>query len=171
MNKIEIIEKEIGNVIEIEEIIPMWKMPSIMGKDFNQILEYYKSKNIKDTGIPYARYIDVNWKEQVEKSFFANLIEVFTKKWHFYVGIPVPKKVDSNNNLKSNFIKNKKYIQTIHYGAYHKVGDTYKTMYNWSQKENIKLESESIEFYLNDPNIIEKEKLETMILIPIEDKD
>lgn len=46
MDDIEIIEKEIGDVIEIEERVPVWKMPSVMSKDFNLILEYLKSKGV-----------------------------------------------------------------------------------------------------------------------------
>ena len=91
MDKIEVVEKEIGNVIEIEEMIPMWKMPSIMGKDFSLITEYIKTKNIKDTGKPYARYLDIDWEAQMAKGVIANFIEIFTKKWHFQVGIPTSK--------------------------------------------------------------------------------
>ena len=37
---IEIVTKEIGYALEIEEKLPMWKMPSIMGENFQAILNY-----------------------------------------------------------------------------------------------------------------------------------
>jgi len=34
-SSIEIVEKEIGMVVELEENLPVWKMPSAMGNDYN----------------------------------------------------------------------------------------------------------------------------------------
>ncbi len=164
---IEIIDKEIGNVLEIEENIPMWKMPSTMGSDFKAILEYIQKHGNVNTESPYARYLGIEWESQINKGFLTNLIEVFTKKWHFQSGIPVSKKIKATSPMKSTFLGNAQYVKTIHHGPYHKVGDTYKKMYTWAIGQNLELVDESIEFYLNDPREVKKEELETMVLIPI----
>ncbi len=163
----EIIEKEIGHVIEIEEQVPMWKMPSIMGRDFNRIIEHINNQDGVDMEIPYARYLGVDWESQMSKSAFANFIEIFTKKWHFQAGIPVSQETADKFPLKYTFLKKTQYIKAIHIGAYQNVGKTYKTMYSLAIEKKLLLDNESIEFYLNDPRKVEKKLLETMVLIPI----
>lgn len=48
-----------------------------------------------------------------------------------------------------------------------KVGETYKKLDAYAKKKNLKLENASYEFYLNDPQKVSKDKLETEILVPI----
>ncbi len=169
----EIIEKEIGHVFEIEEQVPVWKMPSVMGKDYEKIVKVIKNENNLEMGIPYARYIGLDWKSIMSKNLIAKFFEMFTKKWHFQVGIPVSgeinlsEKINLSEEIKNSFINKSKYIKAIHCGAYHKVGKTYKEMYLWAIEKKLSLCTESIEFYLNDPGKVKKEELETMILIPI----
>lgn len=40
-------------------------------------------------------------------------------------------------------------------------------MYAWSKEQNLSLQGESLEFYLNDPRETDKKDLETQVLIPI----
>lgn len=166
-HEIELIEKEFGNVIEVEEFVPMTKMSSVMGKNFTEIKKYLEKNNIECTEPPYAKYLDIDWDIQMKKGFLANLIEAFTKKWHFKVGFVISNKVEDFEEKKSDFIIKQKYIQTTHLGAYHKVGNTYKRLYAWAKDNDLKLSGVSFEFYLNDPQIVKKDKLETRVLIPI----
>ncbi len=165
--KIEIVEKEIGFVIEIEEKASTFKLPLVMGKDLKQISEYLKENNVNSKNAPYARYLDINWDVQTQKGMLANLIDLFTKKWHFLNGFTTPTKLEAKDNMKTDLIKLNKYVQTTHLGPYQKVGDTYKKMYAWAKGQNLELVGESIEFYLNDPRETKKEFLETLVLIPI----
>ena len=165
--KIEIIEKEIGHVIEIEENVSVFKLPSIMGKDLKLISEYLEEKSVKSKDAPYARYLDIDWDVQTQKGMLANLIDLFTKKWHFLNGFTIPTELEAKDNMKTDLIKLKKYVQTTHFGPYQKVGNTYKNMYVWAKEQNFELVGESIEFYLNDPRETKKELLETLVLIPI----
>lgn len=167
MEEVEIIEKQIGDVIEIEERVPVWKMPSAMSRDLTLILEYLKSKGVDCKEAPYARYLDIDWDLEMKRGAFANFIGMFTKKWHFQAGMPTSTKIKGANNLVDRNIQKKKYVKTIHYGPYQSVGITYKKMYVWVKAQNLSFENESIEFYLNDPKDTEKNSLETMVLIPI----
>jgi effector-binding domain-containing protein len=164
---IEIIEKEIGSVTEIEEYLPMMQMSSAMARDYARIARYYYEQGIEDMGAPYARYVDINWMEEMNKGFLAGIIGMFTKKWHFFAGIPSKRAVDTSGELKAGYIPNKIYLQTLHQGPYHKLIDTYKTLYNHAKEKNLKLASECIEIYLNDPGVVKKAELETLVMIPL----
>ena len=117
--------------------------------------------------MPYARYINVNWEKQVNRSTIGNIIDIFTKKWHFFTGVPTVVKLEGKGRLTPSAIRKRKYIKTIHYGPYQKIGDTYKKMFIFSQENNLKLENESIEYYTNDPSKVEKANIQTEVLIGI----
>lgn len=165
---IEIITKEIGNVIEIEENVGMMKIPQVMGKDLKMIGEYLESNNVTCIEAPYSRYLDINWTVQMNMSKFASFMAMFTKKWRFMVGMPTSAKMEGKVVMKSGFYPLQSYVKAIHRGPYHKVGKTYTEMFKWLTAKGLKAKPESIEFYLNDPRTTKKEDLETMVLIPVE---
>ena len=166
---IEIIERKVGNVIEIERTVSMMKMPKVMGADYKSIFKYFSEKGIepnKDT-MPYTRYLEIDWVTQMNKNRFAEFIDLFTKKWHFQDGVQSPKKLDDDGIFISRVFAKKKYLRSMHYGPYQKVGDTYGKMLNFSKENKIILANESFEFYLNDPSNVTKDKIETEVLIEI----
>ncbi len=164
---IEVVEVEIGNVVEIEEKIQMWKMPSVMGKDYDGLYSYLKSVECESEEPPYARYVDVDVAAETSKGFFGMLLDLIFKKWHFFAGVPVSKQLDGQDRIKPSVIEKQKYIQAMHIGPYHKVGDTYKAIYKWSQEQQLELGDQSIEFYLNDPRETDKKDLETKVLVKL----
>lgn len=164
-----VVEKSIGYVVEIERLVPMMKMPKIMGADYKAIFKYLSENGIEPSihTMPYTRYLDIDWESQMKKGALANFIEVFTKKWHFLDGIQSPKKLPDKDDFVSNRFTKKRYLRAMHYGPYQKVSETYKKMWNFAQENNLSLESESIEFYLNDSTTVKKEDIETEVLIPL----
>ena len=160
---IEIVEKEIGKVLEIEERAYVWQMPSVMSKNFTKLVEYTNTKCDESTQVSlYARYVGFDWEKELSKGILTNLICIFTNKWHFFTGITNTKSLDSNTDIKANIINKRKYIKTIHYGEYKNVSTTYKKMCDFAKEKAILIGDESFEFYLNDPKVVEKEKIEIM---------
>lgn len=163
----EIIEKEIGAVIEVEERVAMWRMPSTFGRDYKQIMDYLESQGAECVDAPYARYLDMDWEVELGKGKFSILIDMLMKKWHFQAGMPSSKPLPGEGVLKANILEKKRYCKALHRGPYQKVGGTYKALYDWVKLKGLSLENEAFEFYLNDPRDTDKADLETMILIPI----
>ncbi|THB72040.1 MAG: GyrI-like domain-containing protein [Gammaproteobacteria bacterium] len=164
---IEIVEAEIGKVVEIEETIHMWQMPFVMGKDYDQLYTYLKSADCESDEAPYARYVGIDIAAETSQGFFGMLIDMIFKKWHFFAGVPVAKELEGEKRIKPAFVEKQKYIQTMHKGPYHKVGETYKAIYKWSQEQQLELGDQSIEFYLNDPRETEKKDLETRVMVQV----
>ena len=163
----EIVEKEIGSVIEIEEITAIWKMPKVIGKNYERIMAYIKSQESDMSDVPYTHYVEVDWEEQCSKSGLAMFIEVFTKKWHFFVGMPTTKALPGDGDMKARNIELKKFVKGIHHGPYQYLGTTYKAMYAWIKEQNLSIKNESYECYMNSPCEVKKEDLETTILVEI----
>ena len=167
-NGIELIEKEIGNVVEIEENTYVWQMPSVMSRNFERLADYADAGCSEESGFsPYARYVGFDWEQELSKGMIDNILSMFIKKWHYFTGFPTQQKLDDADAIKANRIEKRRYVKACHFGPYHKVGSTYRKMFEWAKKQKIVLGNESIEFYRNDPAEVEKEKIETMVLIPV----
>jgi len=164
----EVVEKEIGNVIEISEAIAMWKMPIVIEKDLLSIYKYLKEETQEESiGIPYSRYVNVDWEAQMNKSIWQIFIDIFKFKWNLYVGIPTQNKLATYEPMQSNFIPKQRYIQTTHYGSYQKLGKTYKAIYHYAKEHNLKLSHDSFEFYQNNPKEVKPHELQTVVMVAI----
>jgi effector-binding domain-containing protein len=166
-NEFEIIEKEIGPVIEIEEHVTMWRMPSTFSRDYKRIAEYLSAQGVECVEAPYARYLDMDWELEIGKGKFSALIDMLTRKWHFQAGMPISRPLPGEGELKAHVLEKRRYCKAVHHGPYQKVGGTYKALYDWVKVQGLSLENEAIEFYLNDPRETDKADLETVILIPV----
>lgn len=77
-NEFDIIEKEIGPVIEIEERVPV----SVCRLFLDVTLQ-----NAEVVGMPYARYQEMDWDVELNRGKLSIFFSLFTKKWHFFVGM------------------------------------------------------------------------------------
>lgn len=167
-NEFEIVEKVIGPAIEIEERVSVWRMPATFGRDYKRIAEYLESQSAECTDMPYARYLDMDWDVELNRSKLATFISLLTKKWHFLVGMPSSKELPGKGDLKSNVYTSQRYVRGVHRGPYKECGATYKLLFKWAKDQEVKLKNEAIECYVNDPSEVDKADIETVILIPLE---
>jgi effector-binding domain-containing protein len=163
----EILEKEIGPVVEIEETVKVWQMPKTFGRDYEKINNYLISNEVECSGMPYARYVDMDWEKEVNRGPLGNIIAVLFKRWHFFIGMPSSKMLDSSGEFHAQDMKSRKYARALHKGPYKDVGPTYKALYEWASAQDITLKNEAIECYLNDPAEVKPEDIETEIFIPL----
>ncbi|UDQ99028.1 GyrI-like domain-containing protein [Lentisphaerota bacterium WC36G] len=167
MKKIEIKELTGMKYIAIKKYIPVYKMPFFFKKSF-KILQ----NTIKDISADnkfFARYSNIDWDTvECQKGFLGALKGIF-KKFDIEVAISFAEKPD---NLESSIICSEfetvpKSLQCVHVGPYHKIADTYKIMMEFAQQNNLIIENETFEIYLNDPKIVKAENLETLVILPL----
>jgi len=163
----EVVEKEIGPVVEIEEKVKVWQMPKTFGRDYEAINNYLLANDAKCSGMPYARYVDMDWEKEVNRGALGNLIAVLFSRWHFFAGLPSTKMLQSSGEFQAQEIKSQKYIRALHKGPYKDVGPTYKALFEWAKAQEHNLRNEAIEYYLNDPAEVKAEDIETEIFIPL----
>jgi effector-binding domain-containing protein len=166
-NQFEIIEQTIGPVIEIEERVPVWRMPAAFGRDFKTISEYISSQGAEISGMPYARYQEMDWSVELNRGKLSTFFSLLTKRWHFFVGMPCSKELLNKDKLQSKILKSQRYVKGVHFGPYKKCGDTYKALFKWAVAQGLSLKNETIESYVNDPAEVKESEIETLILIPI----
>jgi effector-binding domain-containing protein len=170
MSNIEIIEREIPKSIEIYGNTTSVKLPKFFKDSYKEIYTSLEENDCNTDIAPYARYTALDWEAvSIKKSFFKIIIEALTVKWNVYAGAHCNKEVFLEEPLVSYEKPKSKFLKTIHYGSYIKVGKTYLELLSYAKKHKLKLDNESFEFYLNDPKITKKIDLETEVLIPIEE--
>lgn len=167
-DKFEVIEKTIGPVVEIEECVSVWRMPATFTRDYKRIAKYLVTQGAECVDMPYARYLDMDWEVELNRGKLATFYSLLTKKWHFYAGMPSSKPVPGDTELKSQVLASRRFVRGVHFGPYKECGATYKALFEWAMAQNLSLENEAIEFYLNDPHKVDKADIETVILIPLQ---
>ncbi|MBU0561644.1 MAG: GyrI-like domain-containing protein [Bacteroidetes bacterium] len=165
--KVEIVERELTYTLEVNENAQMWKLPKIIGQSYRSIMDYSSKKNNEITEAPFVRYLNINWEEMEKDSKIVMFMKMFSRKWNMLIGFPLNNKLDGEGKIEAGMIPAGRYLKSMHRGPYQKVGDTYKAMQSFGKKESLQFKGESIEFYLNDPQITKKEDLETIVLIPL----
>jgi effector-binding domain-containing protein len=163
----EIIEKSIGHAIEIEENAPAWRMPATFGRDYQRIAEYLNTHGAEILDFPYARYQDMDWGVELNRGKLATFFSLFTKKWHFFVGMPSSVALPGKDDLKSITHGSQRYVRGVHRGPYKDCSGTYKALFSWAQDKGLALKNEAIECYVNDPREVDEADIETVILIPL----
>ena len=163
----EIIEQNIGHAIEIEEKAPAWRMPAIFSRDYQRIAEYMHSQGAEIMDFPYARYQDMDWDVELNRGKLATVLSLFTKKWHFYVGMPSSTALPGKDDLRSITHGNQRYVRGVHRGPYKDCSTTYRALFSWAQDKGLLLTNEAIECYVNDPREVDEADIETIILIPL----
>ncbi len=169
ISNIEVIEKEIGPVIEIEEKGFMLKMYDQLGVDYSMLFDYL-DKNEVDVkeAMPYTHLIDLDWNEETRlKSGVKSVVELFTRKKHYFAGVSTGKMLPDHSRIVSDDYVKTECIHCTHTGPYKGVGETYRAMVQWAQSRNLRLRNEAFEFYLNSPAMVSQEDLRTEVVIPI----
>jgi len=166
-NDVELIKRKEQRTLIIRESVGMLKLPKVMGPAYMKIFNYLKEKDFEPAAAPFTGYQVDNWDEAINMSGLKMLLSVFTKKWDIEMGFEVPDHIEGYDNMEIKSLPAGEYLQALHVGPYQKVGQVYKRMYKYAKDNNLKLGNKSLEFYLNDPGEVSKDKLETRVLVPV----
>lgn len=166
-NEFAIVERAIGPVIEIEERVAQWRMPATFARDYRRIADYLAQQGAECVGMPYARYVEMDWAAELGRGRLATLIGMVTRRWHFYAGMPASKRLAGAGPLQARELTARRYVCALHRGPYRNCGATYRALYHWSMEQGLALQNEAIECYRNDPREVGQAAAETEILLPL----
>ncbi len=153
--------------LEITRNAPMWKIPKLLGDDFPRIDKHITAQGGSRAGAPYVRYMDIDWQDMRHCGPMKMLWKMLTTKQRMLIGMTVESPVSGDGDIESVTIHSQMCLRTIHKGPYQKVGDTYKEIVDWAESNNVELADHTMENYINDPTTVDKENIETLILIPV----
>ncbi|MBN1480377.1 GyrI-like domain-containing protein [candidate division KSB1 bacterium] len=164
---LEIISREEQKALILRDCVTTLKLPKVMGPAYQKIAEYMQEQGVEPKEAPFTCYRIGNWEKAINMKGFQALFSLITKKWEIEMGFPVTQDMAGKDTIEISILPAGKYIQTLHVGPYQKVGEAYKEIYQFVKEHQLTLSDRCYEFYLNDPHDTAKDKLETRILIRV----
>lgn len=155
------------HAFEVSAQIPLWKIPKTLGENFPQILALISKSGVQKAGAPFACYLDIDWKAVANEGPFAQMWQLLTRKQRMRIGIPVSAPAQGTSSIESISREPGRFVTTIHRGAYHKVGQTYKIIAAWADENRVAMADHTYENYINDPTEVSSDDIETLIQIPL----
>jgi len=161
--------REAQSVVEVAAETRLWQIPKVLGAGFETARGHIEGKGAEVEGMPYARYLEIDWKDMLGKGMFGQLIQFAFGKQKMRIGMFSSKPLPSEGAAIGTEIAPGRYVTTIHRGAYHKVGDTYRKIVDWAEAEGVSLADSSMENYIDDPTEMAMEDVRTRIWIAIKE--
>ena len=171
MEKIEIVKRDAVHTLSLQAVCGTLSLPKVIGRSYKKIAEHMARRGIEMAGAPYVLYRGVDWEDLNTQGMLRMAVQLFTKKWNLEIGFPLPEAGEGNEGFREGEIPGGEYLQILHRGSYRRVGESYRLLWAYGLGENLSLRPESIEFYLNDPATTPKEELQTLILIPLRERE
>lgn len=152
MSEIKIVEKTFPKSIEMYAYIGIFKFKSLFKKSYSLLYSLIKENSCNDKVPAYARYEEVDWKDQCKKiSFFKRIYQLLTMKWHVYAGVEMDKEIQLPKGVIRKNEFSGKFLHTVHVGPYRKLNESYTRILNYAVKNDLDLATTSVELYMNDP--------------------
>ena len=164
--KIELLEKELGPVLEIEHRATLFSMTRHMTSGFSALDRYMREQGSEPQNPPFARYPDIDWKRELARGPLA-MLRMFLKRWHFFTGFPCSRELPGAGEIRANHLDRRLYVVCLHVGPYKDVGRAYTAMYNFARERGLTIDNWCLEQYLNDPQESGQHKAETVCMIPV----
>ena len=165
---IEIVEREAVPTLEISVRTTILWMPKRIGQSYGRLAQYIEAHQGEFSGVPYVRYLEIDWNALMRERRLFAFFKMFTRSWNLRVGFPLKQALDGEGEVRSAAFPAGQYLQTLHTGPYENLNDAYNRLYAFAKEKGLTLKPECIEEYLNDPDVVGKEALETRVLVPVE---
>lgn len=160
-------ERESQVAVEVPARVRLWQVPTALASGFAVARESVEKAGGQVDGMPFARYLGIDWPAFRSKGAFSQFLEVLTGKQEMRSGLFTTERVECEGPAISTEIPAGRYVTAIHRGAYHKVGDTYRRVYDWAVAEGIGLADNTLEHYIDDPTVMPMPEVRTRIWIAV----
>ncbi len=120
----------------------------------NKIMTYLEKIGKKASNMPYSAYYNMDSMDQQE-------IDV-------EVGIPVEEDLPGKGNIQATKLPAGKYAAITFVGPYEDLTEAYESLESWQNENEVSDTGVVYEFYINDPDEVAPEKLETVVALRLE---
>jgi len=83
------------------------------------------------------------------------------------IGFPISGAVAGEGEIRASTIPGGKVVRAVHTGPYETIESTYNALFAFARENKLPLADWMYEFYLNSPESVPPDKLETEICLPI----
>jgi effector-binding domain-containing protein len=146
----EVIDRPAQTVLSIRTHTAMQNLPAILGQAYGAIGQYLGQLRQPPAGAPFVFYYNMDMQNlDVE------------------IGFPVAAKLPGQGNIQPNEIPGGKAAVCLYTGPYNQMEPAYGALMQWMADQGYESAGTGMEVYLNDPQQVPPEALQTQIVFPI----
>nr|MDO8087675.1 GyrI-like domain-containing protein [Candidatus Sigynarchaeum springense] len=147
MTDCEIKKQEAQPSLAARQVVPVEKLPEVLGRVFGAIMAYLDDLKKKPAGPPFVAYLNMDMQ--------ALDVEV---------GFPVHDELPAKGELKPTTIPGLEVATCMHTGPYDAIEDTYTAFSECIKQQNVETGDPVYEFYLSSPDQVPVDKLKTRLV-------
>lgn len=140
-------EKESQPTIAIRTRTALVNLPQVLGKAYEDIMNYLSEIGVQPSGAPYVGYFNTDMQDlDIE------------------CGLPVAQPIAGTNELKPSEIPAGKQVSCLYTGPYNQIEPAYNAIMEWIPANGYTPTGVCYEFYLNNPAETPESELLTRIV-------
>ena len=148
--KCELIQQSAQPVLSIRTRTPMDNLKQTIGSSYDAIMQYLSEIGENASDAPFVAYYNMDMQDlDVE------------------IGYPVGKAIQGKDEIKQSEIPYGRYAACLYTGSYSKMESAYNAISEWMKENGYTPTGVVYEFYLNDPQEIPEDELQTRIMFPL----
>lgn len=127
-------------------------LPRVIGESYEKIMAHLSKMGEYPTGPPFTAYFNMDMDDlDVE------------------IGFPVGKSLPGVNDIQTTEIPAGRAGSCLYTGPYDKMKPAYDELTEWIMAHGFQSTGVAYEFYLNDPDQVSPDELQTQILFPLKE--
>ena len=146
----QLIDRPSQPVASIRTHAAVENLPQVLGQAYGAVAQYLGQIGQSPIGEPFTAYYNMDMQ---------NL--------DLEIGFPVAKAIPGKDTIQPGEIPGGKAVTCMHKGPYDKMAEAYEAMDQWMKDNHVEPSGVCYEFYLNGPQQVSPEALETRIMFPI----
>jgi effector-binding domain-containing protein len=149
----EIQEQKEQPTVHIRTRTSAQRLPEAVGKAYELVFRYLGKMGAHPASPPYIAYHNMDMQDlDVE------------------IGVAVSRELPASGEIKNGHIPGGTFATCLHIGPYTELHQAYDALTKWVQEEGYEAGTTVYEFYLNSPDEVVPDELETRICFPVKRK-
>ncbi len=125
-------------------------LPQVMGRWFGEIGRYLVELRQPPTGMPYSGYFNMDIQDMDVE-----------------IGFPVGKPLPGKGDIQPGTLPGGRMAAVMHFGSYDTLEAAYHALQAYVQVQGLTATGVWYELYMNDPNQVAPEQIQTLVLMPL----
>jgi effector-binding domain-containing protein len=146
----ELFEMQPTDTLSIRGITTFDELPNRIGSSYSAIMKYLAEVGEIPAGEPFVIYYNLD-----------------LQKFDVEIGFPVNKPLPGKEDIKPSGLPAGPAAKMLYKGLYSKMEPAYKTLTKFVEEKGLQPTGLAIEFYLNSPEEVPEDQLETRIVFPL----